>query len=97
MEGPKDALVTGGPLRNKTYAFDQLHFHWGENDDEGSEVKINNQSFAMELHAVFHNTDYGSYANAIDYPDGLTVLAYFMEVIYKSFIFVNFFNAHYTT
>jgi carbonic anhydrase len=71
--------MLGGPL-NGTYIFEQLHFHWGENDREGSEDLINNHSFAMELHAVFYKDRYGSLSDAIHYSDGLAVLAYFFEV-----------------
>ncbi|XP_012254085.2 carbonic anhydrase 2-like [Athalia rosae] len=76
--GHVDAFLTGGPLGDDVYTFEQLHFHWGENDWEGSEDMINNQSFAMELHAVFYKSIYRSAAEAQRYPDGLTVLAYFM-------------------
>ncbi|KAK0098510.1 hypothetical protein PV326_007577 [Microctonus aethiopoides] len=73
------AMITGGPLGSVQYVFEQLHFHWGENDLEGSEDLINNHSFAMELHVVFYKQNYGSMAHAIDHSDGLTVLAYFFE------------------
>ncbi|KAJ8670730.1 hypothetical protein QAD02_001989 [Eretmocerus hayati] len=72
------AYMTGGPL-NGSYIFEQLHFHWGENDREGSEDLINNHSFAMELHAVFYKDEYGSVDNAYLYSDGLAVLAFFFE------------------
>ncbi|XP_015127607.1 carbonic anhydrase 15 [Diachasma alloeum] len=71
--------IFGGPLGSHEYVFEQLHFHWGENDHEGSEDLINNHSFAMELHAVFYKKIYGSFQQAIHHPDGLTVLAYFFE------------------
>lgn len=71
--------MSGGPL-NGTYVFEQLHFHWGENDWEGSEDLINNHSFAMELHAVFYKDDYGSMNGAVSHRDGLAVLAFFFEV-----------------
>ncbi|KAI4501809.1 hypothetical protein M0802_003144 [Mischocyttarus mexicanus] len=73
------ALVSGGPLGNNTYVFEQLHFHWGENDREGSEDYINNHSFAMELHAVFYKQEYNSMSAAVKHSDGLAVLAYFYE------------------
>lgn len=72
------AMIIGGPL-NETYVFEQLHFHWGKNDTEGSEDLINNHSFAMELHAVFYKKSYNSMSEATKYPDGLAVLAYFYE------------------
>ncbi|XP_011505437.1 PREDICTED: carbonic anhydrase 2 [Ceratosolen solmsi marchali] len=74
----KQFYMSGGPL-NGIYVFEQLHFHWGENDREGSEDLINNHSFAMELHAVFYKDKYGSMNDAIHNPDGLAVIAFFFE------------------
>ncbi|XP_044742730.1 carbonic anhydrase 2-like [Chrysoperla carnea] len=71
--------VQGGPLRS-TYQFVQLHFHWGDNDTFGSENRIDNQTFPMELHMVFYNTKYANSAEAMEHPDGLTVLAFLYEV-----------------
>lgn len=73
------ATVSGGPLGNDVYVFEQLHFHWGENDNEGSEDLINNHSFAMELHAVFYKQEYKTMSEATGHPDGLAVFAYFYE------------------
>lgn len=71
-------MVSGGPL-NDTYVFQQLHFHWGENDKIGSEDLINNHSFSMELHAVFWKKSYNSSEEAMKHSDGLTVLAYLYQ------------------
>lgn len=76
----KVAMLSGGPLGDSVYVFEQLHFHWGENDDEGSEDLINNHSFPMEMHAVFYKENYKSMAEALKHDDGLTVLAYLYEV-----------------
>ncbi|XP_020280404.1 carbonic anhydrase 2-like [Pseudomyrmex gracilis] len=73
-------MLAGGPLGNGVYVFEQLHFHWGENDREGSEDLINNRSFPMEMHAVFYKEDYKSMNEALKHSDGLTVLAYLYEV-----------------
>ncbi|XP_076240391.1 carbonic anhydrase 2 [Calliopsis andreniformis] len=70
--------ISGGPI-NDTYVFQQLHFHWGPNDNVGSEDLINNHSYAMELHAVFYKESYGSSEEAMKHPDGLTVLGYLYE------------------
>lgn len=75
-------MVSGGPL-NDTYVFQQLHFHWGENDKIGSEDLINNHSFSMELHAVFWKKSYNSSEEAMKHSDGLTVLAYLYQVTIK--------------
>lgn len=71
-------MVHGGPL-NDTYVFQQLHFHWGKSDDEGSEDLINSHSFSMELHAVFWKKSYESSDEALKHPDGLTVLAFLYQ------------------
>jgi len=76
----KPAILFGGPLRDNIYVFEQLHFHWGWNDYEGSEALINNHSFSMEMHAVFYKEEYKSMQGALNHDDGLTVLAYFYEV-----------------
>lgn len=79
----ESATVSGGPLGNDSYVFEQLHFHWGENNYEGSENLINNHSFAMELHAVFYKQEYKTMSEAINHPDGLAVFAYFYEATDK--------------
>ncbi|XP_046683942.1 carbonic anhydrase 1-like [Homalodisca vitripennis] len=71
--------VSGGPLPGM-YQFAQLHFHWGYNDSYGSEDTINNHSYPMELHMVFFKTDYQSVDEAMQYKDGLLVLALFYEI-----------------
>lgn len=48
----KKPSISGGPL-NGRYEFAQLHFHWGENDDIGSEDEIDGKQYVMELHIVF--------------------------------------------
>lgn len=78
--GSEAAVVSGGPLHDNKYIFEQIHFHWGESDTKGSEDYINNHSFAMELHAVFYKQDYKSMTEAVKHPDGLAVFAYFYEV-----------------
>lgn len=79
MTPSQEMTVSGGPLRGD-YAFAQLHFHWGANDSIGSEDQINGQSFPMELHMVLYKTEYGDMDTAINYEDGLAVLAIFYNV-----------------
>lgn len=73
--------ITGGPL-NGVYEFNQLHFHWGDNDTMGSEDLIDGQSFPMELHMVFYKKTYRNIRSAMDEQDGLAVLAFFYHVSY---------------
>ncbi|XP_011876073.1 PREDICTED: carbonic anhydrase 2 isoform X3 [Vollenhovia emeryi] len=76
----KVAVLSGGPLRDNVYVFEQLHFHWGENDYEGSEDLMNNHSFPMEMHAVFYKEDYKSIGESLKHDDGLAVLSYWYEL-----------------
>jgi len=50
--------LTGGGLPAR-YQFHGLHFHWGP-DNAGSEHTFEGKAFAMELHLVHFNTEYGS-------------------------------------
>jgi carbonic anhydrase len=43
--------VTGGPLSYK-YQFQEIHVHYGQNDDWGSEHSINGYAFPAEVHAL---------------------------------------------
>jgi carbonic anhydrase len=66
--------VSGGPLWNETYSFVNLHLHWV------SEHTISSKHYDGEMHIVFFNTKYGSFANAIKYSDGLAVLGFMLYV-----------------
>ncbi|XP_017796318.1 PREDICTED: carbonic anhydrase 2-like [Habropoda laboriosa] len=79
---PNVPMISGGPIKDP-YVFQQLHFHWGQNDELGSEDLINNHSFSMEVHAVFWKKEYGSSEEAMKHPDGLTVLGYLYQVTDK--------------
>lgn len=47
--------ISGGGLPGK-YNFAQMHFHWGKNDNEGSEHMIGNKFYPAEV-----NLKYSSY------------------------------------
>ena len=40
--------VSGGPLSSK-YKFEQFHFHWGGNDKEGSEHRVDGKMYPAEV------------------------------------------------
>ena len=40
MEQPNELTVTGGPFKEEKYMFQQLHFHWGSKNKQGSEHTI---------------------------------------------------------
>ncbi|KAF5285411.1 hypothetical protein FQA39_LY16665 [Lamprigera yunnana] len=76
----KKPMVSGGPLIGD-YEFAQLHFHWGANDGEGSENTINNSSYPLEIHIVLYQQAYGSFQEATEHPDGLTVLSFLYTAV----------------
>ena len=52
---PPIPTISGGGLKG-TYEFAQLHFHWGDSGDKGSEHQIDGKAFSMEAHLVHFNT-----------------------------------------
>ncbi|GFN93058.1 carbonic anhydrase [Plakobranchus ocellatus] len=76
-----DSTITGGPLGNAKYKLVQFHFHWGHDDDSGSEHTVNGKMYASELHLVHYNTEkYASFAEAVTHSDGLSVIGVFIRV-----------------
>nr|ANJ65965.1 carbonic anhydrase [Hydroides elegans] len=71
--------LTGGDL-GETFIFEQLHFHWGHDDSLGSEHTVNGMAYPMEMHLVHYASSYGSFANAVDKPNGLAVLGFFFQI-----------------
>uniref|UniRef100_A0A0A9WRF7 carbonic anhydrase n=2 Tax=Lygus hesperus TaxID=30085 RepID=A0A0A9WRF7_LYGHE len=67
----KPITVTGGVFGNKVYEFQQLHFHWGKNVNEGSEHTTNSKRYPLEAHLVFYKADAKDPTTA---PDGMAVL-----------------------
>ena len=81
MLGSEGILVKNGPLpSNQWYALAQFHAHWGGNCIRGSEHLVDGKPYASELHMVYWNcSKYGSFEQAMKNPDGLVVLAVFLE------------------
>ncbi|XP_063223491.1 carbonic anhydrase-like [Bacillus rossius redtenbacheri] len=76
---PTPATLSGGPLRG-VYQFSNLHFHWGPNSSVGSEHTLTGERYSMEAHVVHFKQEYGNVTNAYSYPDGIAVVAFFLEV-----------------
>ncbi len=72
-------VLSGGALGCKEYQLVQFHFHWGAENDTGSEHLINDQQYAMEVHLVHYNMKYESIEYAAKMPDGLAVLAFLVK------------------
>lgn len=52
------ANFSGGVL-NGTFIIDSAHFHWGEDDDFGSEHLLNSRRYSLEVHVKSFNSKYG--------------------------------------
>lgn len=62
------------------FRLDQFHCHWGEDDRKGSEHTVDSLHYSAEMHFVHYNMDkYRTLAQAARHPDGLVVLAVFLE------------------
>jgi carbonic anhydrase len=66
----------------KNYQFFQLHFHWGLNDEQGSEHTLKGSNYAMELHMVHWSLKYKSIKEALGAPDpeAISVVGIFVVV-----------------
>ncbi|XP_052889447.1 carbonic anhydrase 7-like [Anopheles moucheti] len=76
-------MMRGGPLKT-AYFFEQMHFHWGPNNTEGSEHTLDERRFPLELHLVFYNGLYSSFDKAKAEVDGLAVVGFLYEVVPSS-------------
>jgi carbonic anhydrase len=74
-----DFTIQGGGLP-ATYHLVQFHFHWGGDDNQGSEHTVNGRQYPMEVHFVHYNRALGGVGIAKETPEGLAVLGFFFEV-----------------
>ncbi|XP_021365910.1 carbonic anhydrase 7-like [Mizuhopecten yessoensis] len=77
----KSRLLFGAPgLSNEVFVLDQLHFHFGDRFETGSEHAIDGIKFPVEIHFAHYNRKYGNFNNATSQPDGVVVVGVFMQV-----------------
>jgi carbonic anhydrase len=76
-ENPQTKL-TGSHLPG-TYRLLEIHAHWGEKSNDGSEHLIGNKAYASELHMVHYNEKYSTVDEAKKHCDGLAVLGVLFE------------------
>ncbi|CAH1779940.1 unnamed protein product [Owenia fusiformis] len=76
------STVCGGPLKQGCeYELAEFRFHWGKEDSRGSEHTVNFKAFPMELHLIHFNTTlYSSLEQAMGKPDGIAIIALFIQV-----------------
>jgi carbonic anhydrase len=85
-EGPAGKIFTFPDPLNMTqtrdYKFASAHFHWGKNNNVGSEHTVGGKSTAMEAHFVHYLASYPSLAEAVASGDenALNVLGLFIDV-----------------
>ncbi|XP_062572749.1 nacrein-like protein [Saccostrea cucullata] len=74
-------VLYGVPHSEKDiYVFDQIHIHFGNDLEHGSEHSMNGRFFPIELHMAHYNSKYGDAKNASKYRDGTVVLSVLFEV-----------------
>lgn len=71
--------IIGGFLGDEKFVFEQLHFHWADTDDSGCEHTLEGMKYSMEAHAVHYNAKYKNFEEAVSKPDGLAVVAFFIQ------------------
>ncbi|KAL9953171.1 hypothetical protein ACROYT_G040543 [Oculina patagonica] len=80
IDKPKGtATLTGGPLGDSKYKLQQLHFHFGCQDNKGSEHTVDGKAYSGELHLVTYNTKYSDFNTAASKDDGLAVIGVFIK------------------
>jgi len=79
IEGGVVPSISGGYFMEK-FKFEQLHFHWGKTNADGSEHLVNGKAYPAEAHFVHWNTKYANIGEAADKPDGLVVLGFFLKI-----------------
>ncbi|XP_050740246.1 carbonic anhydrase 2-like isoform X3 [Eriocheir sinensis] len=73
------ASVSGGNLHGK-YIFSQFHYHFGAENDRGSEHTVNGNRFPAEVHLVHYLERYGSFSEALKHDNGVAVLSVMLEL-----------------
>ncbi|XP_069595506.1 carbonic anhydrase 5A, mitochondrial [Ranitomeya imitator] len=74
------SVVSGGPLENP-FRLKQFHFHWGADNNWGSEHTVDSKVFPAELHLVHWNcTRYRTFEEAIMEDNGLAVIGIFLKL-----------------
>merc|ERR1712079_99344 len=81
LDAAKPLSATQGILRGGQLGGDyqilQLHFHWGANDNQGSEHTVDGKKYPLELHVV--HVKVGE-ADPVFTPKGLSVTGFMVEV-----------------
>jgi len=80
VNSANSAILNGGPL-GSDYKVLQLHFHWGSDDNQGSEHFYDGQAYPMEVHIVHYKAAYeGDLDTILNSVDGLAVTGFMFSV-----------------
>ncbi|XP_061198744.1 carbonic anhydrase-related protein isoform X3 [Neopsephotus bourkii] len=76
------AVLIGGPLpRGHEFELHDVRFHWGRENQRGSEHTVNFKAFPMELHLMHWNsTLYSSIDEAVGKKHGIAIIALFVQI-----------------
>lgn len=77
--GDRQPKISGSGL-NGTYVFYQMHFHWAESNERGSEHSKSHTHFPLELQLIHYQESWGSYDKAKNQPEGLAILAVLFQL-----------------
>ncbi|KAF5888617.1 carbonic anhydrase-related protein-like, partial [Clarias magur] len=75
------SVVTGGPLpSDHEFELHEVRFHWGKENQRGSEHTVNFKAFPMELHLIHWNsTLFNSIDDAMGQRNGILIIALFVQ------------------
>ncbi|GAB5583992.1 carbonic anhydrase-related protein isoform X1 [Prionailurus iriomotensis] len=75
-------VLSGGPLpQGHEFELYEVRFHWGRENQRGSEHTVNFKAFPMELHLIHWNaTLFGSIDEAVGKPHGIAIIALFVQI-----------------
>ncbi|KAL1491295.1 hypothetical protein ABEB36_011913 [Hypothenemus hampei] len=72
--------ITGGPLAYR-YQFEEIHLHYGLNDQFGSEHSISGYSFPGEIQIFGFNSQlYSNYSEAVHKAQGIVVVSLLLQM-----------------
>ncbi|XP_052032003.1 carbonic anhydrase-related protein isoform X2 [Apodemus sylvaticus] len=76
------SVLSGGPLpQGQEFELYEVRFHWGRENQRGSEHTVNFKAFPMELHLIHWNsTLFGSIDEAVGKPHGIAIIALFVQI-----------------
>ncbi|XP_069813650.1 carbonic anhydrase-related protein [Dendropsophus ebraccatus] len=76
------SVLTGGPLpRSHEYELYEVKFHWGRENQRGSEHTVNFKAFPMELHLIHWNsTLYRNIEEALGQVHGIVIISLFVQI-----------------